>query len=210
MEISQFKYFVAKTKFSVTICGALLLSGVATSVYCQTAGSSWYPQSISLPANHKYPCALNPLPRDLTGIPQNEKLYIDHSFSLLLKMLQAKIVMFDTVSWDNQQYQSAYTTYYSSTVQARQKFLQLATPKGLEGFRNDVVNGLDKQIAFFQKASKMRADGKSAQDIMTIPEGKVASSLYMSAWQKIATRYPSMSAQVKDSMYHHLCALDIF
>lgn len=118
--------------------------------------------------------------------------------------------MFDTVSWDNQQYQSAYSTYYSSTVKARQKLLQLATPKELEGFRNDVINGVDKQIAFFQKAAKMRADGKSAQDIMAIPEGKLASSLFISAWQKIATRYPGMSAPVKDSMYHHLCALDIF
>lgn len=197
-------------RLSVTICGALLLNSLTTSASCQTAGSNWYPQSISLPANHKYPCALNPLPRDLTGIPQSEKLYIDHSFSLLLKLLQAKIVMFDTVSWDNQQYQSAYSTYYSSTVKARQKLLQLATPKELEGFRNDVINGVDKQIAFFQKAAKMRADGKSAQDIMAIPEGKLASSLFISAWQKIATRYPGMSAPVKDSMYHHLCALDIF
>ena len=118
--------------------------------------------------------------------------------------------MFDTVSWDNQQYQSAYTTYYFSTVSARQKFLQLATPKGLEGFKNDVINGLDKQIVFFQKSAKMRADGKSAQDILAIPEGKAASSLYMSAWQKIETCYPGLSAPVKDSMYHHLCALDIF
>ncbi|MCW5821632.1 MAG: hypothetical protein KIT34_02455 [Cyanobacteria bacterium TGS_CYA1] len=201
---------MTKFKIIATVFGAFVLN---TSTLCglsQTTGSSWYPQSISLPANHKYPCALNPLPRDLKGIPQNEKLYIDHSFSLLLKMLQAKIVMFDTVSWDNQQYQSAYTTYYFSTVSARQKFLQLATPKGLEGFKNDVINGLDKQIVFFQKSAKMRADGKSAQDILAIPEGKAASSLYMSAWQKIETRYPGLSAPVKDSMYHHLCALDIF
>lgn len=194
----------------ITTCGALVLNTSMLSAFCQTAGTSWYPQSIALPANHRYPCTLNPLPRDLTGIPQSEKLYIDHAFSLLLKMLQAKIVMFDTVSWDNQQYQSAYSTYYTNTVSARQKFLQLATPKGLEVFRNDVVNGLDKQVVFFQKAAKMRTDGKSAQDIMAIPEGKTASSLYISAWQKISARYPNLSTPVKDSMYHHLCALDIF
>lgn len=201
---------MTKFKIIATVFGAFVFN---TSTLCglsQTTGSSWYPQSISLPANHKYPCTLNPLPRDLTGIPQNEKLYVDHSFSLLLKMLQAKIVMFDTVSWDNQQYQSAYSTYYSNTVSARQKFLQIATPKGLEGFRNDVVNGLDKQIVFFQKAAKMRTEGKSAQDVLAIPEGKIASSLFISAWQKIAARYPNMSPPVKDSMYHHLCALDIF
>ncbi len=199
-----------KSKFFVTACGALILNSLISSGLCQTVGNYWYPQSIALPANHRYPCTLNPLPRDLTGIPQSEKLYIDHAFSLLLKMLQAKIVMFDTVSWDNQQYNSAYSSYYSSTISARQKFLQLVAPKGLEGFRNDVVNGLDKQVVFFQKAAQMRLQGKSAQDIMSIPEGKLASSLYISAWQKISSRYPNMSTSVKDSMYHHLCALDIF
>lgn len=199
-----------KLKFLVTACGALILNSSILSALCQTQGSYWYPQSIALPANHRYPCTLNPLPRDLTGILPSEKLYVDHAFSLLLKMLQAKIVMFDTVSWDNQQYSSAYSSYYSNTVSARQKFLQLATPKGLEGFRNDVVNGLDKQVVFFQKAAQMRSQGKSAQDIMSIPEGKLASSLYISAWQKISSRYPNMSTSVKDSMYHHLCALDIF
>lgn len=199
-----------KLKFFVTACGAFILNSSISSAQSQTAGNYWYPQSIALPANHRYPCTLNSLPRDLTGIPQSEKLYIDHAFSLILKMLQAKIVMFDTVSWDNQQYSSAYSSYYSNTVSARQKFLQLATPKGLEGFRNDVVNGLDKQVVFFQKAAQLRSLGKSAQDIMSIPEGKVASSLYVSAWQKISSRYPKMSTSVKDSMYHHLCALDIF
>lgn len=199
-----------KLKFLVTACGALVLSSLISSGICQTTGTYWYPQSIALPANHRYPCTLNALPRDLTGIPQSEKIYIDHAFSLLLKMLQAKIVMFDTVSWDNQQYNSAYSSYYSKTVSARQKFLQLDTPKGLEGFRNDVVNGLDKQVVFFQKAAQMRLQGKSAQDIMSIPQGKLASSLYVSAWQKISSRYPNMSTSVKDSMYHHLCALDIF
>ena len=199
-----------KVKVVVTACGALVLNNLSSSALCQTAGTYWYPQSIALPTDHKYPCALTALPRDLTGIPQSEKIYIDHAFSLLLKMVQAKVVMFDTVWWDNQQYNSAYSNYYSKTVSARQKFLQLATPKGLEGFRNDVVNGLDKQVVFFQKASQMRLQGKSAQDIMSISEGRLASSLYISAWQKISSRYPSMSAPVKDSMYHHLCALDIF
>lgn len=201
---------MSKFNILVTVFGALVLNTSTLNGLCQTDSTYWYPQSIALPANHRYPCTLNPLPRDMTGIPKNERLYVDHSFTLLLKMLQARIIMFDTVSWDNQQYQSAYKTYYSNTVSARQKFLQITPPKGLEGFRNDVVNGLDKQIIFFQKATKMRTDGKSAQDIMSIPEGKMASNLYISAWQKISTHYPQLSTTVKDSMYHHLCALDIF
>ncbi len=182
----------------------------AANAQAQSAGDNWYPNSIALPANHKYPCALTALPRDLTGIPQTEKSYINHSFSLLLKLLQAKVVMFDTVMWDNQAYNNAYNTYYSSTVAARQKFMQIPTPKGLEGFRNDVVNAVDKQIVFFRSAATARQSGKSSQEVLQIPQAKEASSLLMNAWVKIQSRYPGISAHVKDSMYHHLCALDVF
>lgn len=192
-----------------TIFSALLFS---LSVFAQSAknGDNWYPASISLPANHRYPCNLTPLPRDLTGIPQDEKLYVNHSFSLLLRLLQAKIVMFDTVMWEKQAYNNAYNTYYANTVAARQKFMQIPVPKGLEGFRNDVVNAVDKQIVFFRAAASARQSGKTSREVLQIPQAKEASSLLVSAWGKVQTRYPGMSAAVKDSMYHHLCALDVF
>lgn len=192
-----------------TIFGALFLAMPCLAQSAQS-GDNWYPSSIALPVNHRYPCSLTPLPKDLTGIPQAEKTFINHSFSLLLKLLQAKIVMFDTVMWDNQSYDSAYKTYYSNTVQARQKFMQIPTPKGLEGFRNDVINAIDKQIVFFRAAATSRQAGKSSQEVLQISQAKEASSLLMSAWGKIQSRYPNMSAGVKDSMYHHLCALDVF
>lgn len=196
-------------KILCTIFGVLLFSAPCAAQSVQNS-DNWYPASIALPANHRYPCNLTPLPRDLTGITQNEKTYVNHSFSLLLKMLQAKIVMFDTVMWDKQAYNNVYNTYYASTVAARQKFMQIPTPKGLEGFRNDVVNAVDKQIVFFRAAASARQSGKSTQEVLQIPQAKEASSLLMSAWGKIQSRYPGMSAPVKDSMYHHLCALDVF
>lgn len=171
---------------------------------------NWYPSSIAAPAGHKYPCALTALPKDLKGIPETDRGFINHVYSMLLKCAQAKLVMIDEVLLPSGAYSAAYGKYYADTTAARQKIMAEPVPRGLESFRATVISAIDQQIQFFGKAVRARQAGKSAQDVLNIPEGKVASGMLLNAWSAMESRYPAMSAEVKDSTYHHLCALDVF
>jgi hypothetical protein len=170
----------------------------------------WYPNSISPPAGHQYPCALTALPKSLTGIPEADRRFINHVYAMLLQCVGAKVVMIDTLMQDHQAYASTFTRYYTETVAARKKIVSEPTPAGLEDFKNTVVAAIDEQIRFFNKAVRDRQAGQSAQQVLALPEGKKASSMLLQAWSLMTARYPGMSAQVKDSTYHHLCALDLF
>lgn len=170
----------------------------------------WYPQSITAPAGHQYPCALTALPKDLTGIPQADRRFINHTYAMILKCLQAKLVMIDTLFQDNQSYTNAYAVYYRDVAAARQRIMSEPVPAGCEAFRNTVVAAIDKQIQYFGKATTKRGAGGSSQDVLNLPEGRTASGLLQQAWSQMASKYPSMSPAVHDSTYHHLCALDVF
>lgn len=176
----------------------------------QQKADDWYPQNIGPPAGHKYPCALTALPKDLTGIPPAERRFVNHTYSLILKCLQAKLVMIDTLFQPNQSYKNAYATYYRDVVAARQRLMAEPVPAGCEPFRNSVVAAIDKQIQYFGKATTLRQAGGSAQDVLNVPEGKVASAILQQAWSQMSSKYPSMSPAVHDSTYHHLCAMDVF
>lgn len=188
---------------------AALAALVAFPAFAQTS-SDWYPTSIALPAGHKYPCNLTALPRDLTGIPPAEKTYINHVYAMLLKCVQAKVLMTDALMEDNQSWSAAYAKYYADTNAALQKILKEPAPKGLEPFRQGVSGSIIVQAQFFDKAAKARQQGQSAQQVLNIPEGRKSSQLLQSTWGEMQSRYPSMSSAVKDSTYHHLCALDLF
>lgn len=189
----------------------MLALTVALPVAAQNNSSNWYPSSIALPAGHQYPCALTALPLDLTGVPADDKRFINHVYAMLLRCVQAKVVMTDTILSENQSYASAYSRYYAETYEALQKITKEPSPNvGLEPFRNAVSTAIVTQMKFFEKASKERQKGTSAADVLKIPEGRQASQLLMTAWNAMQTRYPAMSPSVKDSTYHHLCALDLF
>lgn len=47
-------------------------------------------------------------------------------------------------------------------------------------------------------------------DVYAISEAHQASGKLMSAWGAMSARYPAWSEATKDSIYHHLCALDFF
>lgn len=170
---------------------------------------SWYPASIALPAGLNYPCALTPLPRDLPGIPAADRAYIDHVYSMILKCVQAKTAMLANLN-DPNKVKAAYSRYYYDTKAAMDKIRSEPTPKGLESFRNQVLKAIGLQVVFFDKATKQAQTRVPFQSIMTIPEGKQASSALIAAWGKMTARYPSWNKATKDSIYHHLCALDLF
>jgi hypothetical protein len=83
-------------------------------------------------------------------------------------------------------------------------------PAGLESFHANVIAAIGLQRTFFNKAGSQRIGGDSMQQIYAIPEGRQASSRLITAWGQMSARYPSWSEATKDSIYHHLCALDLF
>ena len=70
---------------------------------------------------------------------------------------------------------------------------------------------IELQRAFFRKAVAARAHGTSYEQMFRIPEARQASRLLLGAWSKMARRYDgAWSAETRNSVYHHLCALDFF
>lgn len=187
---------------------AVAAVSLAPDVHAQNY-QNWYPRSITPPSGYQYPCALTALPDDLTGVPAGDKQFINHVYSLILKALQAKMVMLSALNGSSG-FSTAYSTYYSAIAATRAKIIAEPTPGGLETFKAQVVAAIDNQAQFFNKAQTMRQQGKSFDEVMQVPEGRTASQMLMAAWNEMAKRYPSWSPAVKDSIYHHLCALDLF
>ena len=47
-------------------------------------------------------------------------------------------------------------------------------------------------------------------EVYAVPQGRQASAKLISAWGRMQSRYPAWATETKDSIYHHLCALDLF
>ncbi len=169
---------------------------------------NWYPSSIALPDGLQYHCQLRPLPSALPGIPEADRAYINHTYAMILRCTQAKTILYSKLTSPNAR--SFYARYYSDTAAAVERIRKEPTPFGLEGFRNRVVRAIVLQMTFFDKATKAAEGRQSFQQIIQIPEGRQASSELMGAWNDMSGRYPQWGADTKDSIYHHLCALDLF
>lgn len=198
---------IARKTSSVSLAIGILL-GTASGAPAQTY-QNWYPRSIIPPAGYQYPCALTALPDDLAGIPAGDKRFINHVYSSLLKALQAKMIMLSALQ-SSSGFSTAYSKYYSVIEVERARIVAEPTPSGLEQFKSQVLSAINNQALFFDKAQKRRQQGVPYEEIMQLPEGRIASQLLMAAWAEMSKRYPSWSPQVKDSIYHHLCALDLF
>ena len=48
------------------------------------------------------------------------------------------------------------------------------------------------------------------RDLPQIAEGRQASARLISAWGRMQARYLAWSSETSNSIYHHLCALDLF
>jgi hypothetical protein len=199
----------SKVKSQVGTGSAVTKSKPAISKVASYSGSdNWYPSSIALPAGLSYPCALRPLPSNLAGIPAADRRYINHAYALILQCVQAKTIMVSKLTKGSAR--NGYSTYYNTTRYALEKLRAEPTPKGLESFRNQVMNAILLQVKFFDKASLAAEANTPFNQLMQIPEGRQASSLLINAFGQMSARYPQWSAETKDSIYHHLCALDLF
>ncbi len=170
----------------------------------------WYPEDITPPAGTVYPCALKALPRDLPGIPAVDHRHINHVYSQLLQCTQARLIVYKGLSEANAQLPRLLTDYLIATDSALAKLRAEPAPSGLAEFLTDVTRAVELQQTFFRTAVPRRLRGEPMQKIHGIAEGKQASALLHSAWSRMRGRYSSWDPAVKDSIYHHLCALDLF
>ena len=168
-----------------------------------------YPDDITPPEGTRYPCALKALPRDLPGIPEADRAYVNRTYTRLLRATQAKLVLLKALDEDRA-LPAALARYQEATAGLTARVRDDAPPGGLEAFRDDVVEALALQQAFFAKAVPLRQSGRGMPDVYAIAEGRQASSRLIAAWGRMRARYPAWSAATQDSIYHHLCALDLF
>lgn len=168
-----------------------------------------YPQDISLPMGVEYPCALTPLPIVLDGVPVEERNYVNHSCALLIGLIQAKQVLLDAMA-RGRSFTSESEAYAAANAAALAGLQAEPVPDGLEGFHADLLAAVELHKSFFAEATAQMNGGATMEQIHQIPSGREASGKLLAAWNVWAARYPELAPAVKDSMYHHLCALDLF
>jgi hypothetical protein len=172
--------------------------------------ASWYPDDITPPEGTRYPCALTALPADLVGVPAEERRFVERVYAMILSATQAKLLVLRSVREDRDDQPGRLSAYLAATDEAVERIEAEPTPQGLKTFRGKVAEAIRLQQAFFRAAVAARASGQSFEQVLKIPSGRKASKLLISAWGDMTRRYPRWDAATKDSIYHHLCALDLF
>jgi hypothetical protein len=185
---------------------------LALFAFCQLAATAqflnWYPSNTAPPPGTKYSHELVPLPGSLPGVPHSEKMFIDHVFAMVLRMVQSKTMMMDALQ-SGKNLDRVYQKYYSETVAARRKIEEEKTPVGMADFKRYLLEGTELQMMFFPKAVSMRASGSTMNFIIKMREAHRASSKLFNAWNQLCKHYPKWSPQLKTSMYSHIEALDV-
>lgn len=181
----------------------------AVSAGQKPASDDAYPSDITPPEGTRYPCALTPLPRSLPGIPEADRVYVNRAYTRILRATQSKLLLLKALE-DGGAVPAALARYQDATRRLAEQLAAEPSPAGLAPFQDDVLQALALQQAFFAKAAPLRQSGSSMADVYRIPEGRQASARLIAAWGKMRSRYPSWAPETKDSIYHHLCALDLF
>ena len=185
------------------LLGLLLLAAIRAS------SEDAYPSDITPPAGTQYPCALTALPRGLPGIPQADREYVNRTYARVLRATQAKLVLLKALE-ERQDLDARLGRYLSALEPLVQRQRNDRVPAGLEPFQQDVLSALGLQQAFFSKAVPLRDAGRGMDEAYRIAEGRQASARLIAAWSRMQARYPGWPAATRDSVYHHLCALDLF
>lgn len=189
---------------------AMAFSAVAPSPSLSDRGDG-YPADISPPPGTQYPCALTALPRELAGVPAADRRYLNHTYAAILRATQAKLVLQQALAGGRDP-RAAFTAYRIDAWRALGAIRGEQVPPGLEGFRDDVLAAIELQVDFFRQLAVAHAERPDAagSPVPWPAQARQASQRLLAAWAKMQRRYPSWSAEVKDSVYHHLCALDLF
>jgi hypothetical protein len=193
----------------VIVAAALAIATAARAAEPPAAAEDVYPADITPPAGTQYPCALTALPRALPGIPEADRAYVNRTYARVLRATQAKLVLLRALE-EARDLPAAHARYEETTRALAARLRAEAAPDGLAAFQEDVAQALALQQTFFARAVPLRQAGRGMPEVYQIPEGRTASARLISAWGRMQARYPSWSAETRDSIYHHLCALDLF
>ena len=193
----------------------VVVSGVLSAVTTLLGGhgvtrvqADEYPADITPPAGTQYPCALTALPRALPGIPEADRAYVNRTYAAILRATHAKLVALKALE-SRRDLRLALARYQDAT---RPLALKLAEPPppGLAAFQEDVLQALALQQAFFAEAVRLREQGREMDEVHAISQGRQASAKLSSAWGRMQARYPEWSPETKESLHHHLRALDLY
>jgi hypothetical protein len=184
---------------------AFLLSTAGSAAPAQDS----YPADIAPPPGTRYPCALTALPPGLPGVPPADRAFVNRTYSRVLRATQAKLLLLKSLD-ERQGMSDALARYLGETEALAGRQKADAVPEGLGPFQKDVLAALELQQAFFRKALPLREAGRGMDAAYQMPEGRQASARLVAAFGQMQARYPSWSAETRDSIYHHLCALDLF
>jgi hypothetical protein len=189
--------------------GVVLAAALLSLASPAASAQDRYPADITPPPGTRYPCALTALPRGLPGIPEADRAFINGTYARVLSATQAKLVLLKALE-EGLGVSAALSRYRETTegLTARQR--ADAVPPGLEPFQADVLEALALQQAFFAGATELRAAGRGMDEAYQLPQGRQASTRLVAAWSRMQARYPAWSVETRDSIYHHLCALDLF
>jgi hypothetical protein len=194
---------------AVALAAALVLPvGIAPMALAQSEATDVYPRDITPPPGTQYPCALKALPEGVPGILEADRAYVNRTYAVILRAIQAKLLLLKALE-EGRDVRLALARYQDATRPVAVRLTEPA-PAGLAAFQEDVRQALALQQAFFAEAVSMREEGRGMAEIYQIPQGRQASARLISAWGRMQARYRAWSPQTKDSIYHHLCALDLF
>ena len=191
------------------LAAALLAAAPDASAWPQSVTEDTYPADITPPPGTQYHCALTPLPRALAGIPEADRAYVNRAYARVLRATQAKLVELKSLE-ERRDIDGALARYQEATGRLAERLRAEPAPAGLAAFQEDVLAALALQQAFFVKAAPLRQAGRDMGEVYQIVEGRQASARLFSAWSRMQARYPSWSPETRDSIFHHLCALDLF
>jgi hypothetical protein len=189
----------------------LLLTALVAGAVARAQGPAddVYPADITPPPGTQYPCALTALPRSLPGIPEGDRAYINRTYARILRATQTKLVALKALG-EGRDVSGAVAHYLEQTTPLVERVRAEPAPAGLGPFQDDVAAALLLQQSFFRQGVEVREKGGSMADVYRIAEGRQASARLIAAWGKMSARYPAWSGETRDSIYHHLCALDLF
>jgi hypothetical protein len=203
---------MARSRSSAARFAAAALLAVSlrdATAWPQSATEDTYPADITPPPGTQYHCALTPLPRSLPGIPEADRAYVNRTYTRVLRATQAKLLELKSLE-DGRDIEAALARYQEATGRLVERLRAEPAPAGLAVFQEDVLAALALQQAFFVKAAPLRQAGRGMAEVFQLVEGRQASARLVSAWGRMQARYPSWSPETRDSIYHHLCALDFF
>ena len=176
---------------------------------------SKYPKDITPPKGTQYPCALTALPREQVGVPEEQRAWTEHCFAEVLRAIHAKLVLLEKLRTGEKgaKLQQAHKAYEKTTREVVARLQDPAPPEAVKALRDDVVAALGGQLEFFAEALK-KVEGKphpaGYDSIWQIPAGKAASQKLLAAWAKAQGLWKGWDTATRESVYHHLCALDLF